>query len=102
MKSLLSYISKEVSTSGVTSDEKSIRRAQQLDLIYALHGILYKIIPEEQRSNTTFPKPKLGPHADGVAGSIQSPNVESLTKHIHELSVKQSAAKVAKDATPSP
>ena len=45
--------------------------------------------------------PKPGPHADGVVGSVNSPTVESLTKQIHQLSVKQSTAKAAK-AAPSP
>ena len=46
-------------------------------------------------------KPKPGPHADGVVGSVNSPTVESLTKQLHQLSVKQSMAEAAKDS-PSP
>ena len=61
MKSLLPYISKYVSTSGVTIEEEAILRAQQLDLIYAQSGIFYKIIPEAPRSNTDIEKPKPGP-----------------------------------------
>ena len=46
-------------------------------------------------------KPKPGPHADGVVGSVKSPTIESLVKQIHELSIKQSTTEVAK-ASPSP
>ena len=35
LKSLLPYISKDVSTSGVTNEDESILRSQQLDLIYS-------------------------------------------------------------------
>ena len=41
------------------------------------------------------------PHADGVVGSVNSPTIESLTKQLHKLSVKQSMVEVAK-AAPSP
>ena len=46
-------------------------------------------------------KPKPGPHADGVVGSVNSPTIESLTKQLHQLSVKQSTTEAAK-ASPSP
>ena len=46
-------------------------------------------------------KPKPGPHADGVVGSVKSPTIESLAKQLHELSVKHSTAEEAK-AAPSP
>ena len=45
LKYLLPYIPKDVSTSGVTNEEESILRAQQLDLIYSQSGILDEIIP---------------------------------------------------------
>src|SRR5713226_4290285 len=101
LKSLLPYISKDVSTSGVTSEEEAILRAQQLDLIYSQSGILYEIIPEAPRPSHEAGKPKPGPHADGVVGSVTSPTVESLTKQLHQLSVKQSTVEEAK-AAPSP
>ena len=72
-----------------------------MDLIYSQSGILYEIIPEELRPTHDVDKPKPRPHADGVVGSVNSPTVESLTKQLHQLSVKQSAAEAAK-ATPSP
>ena len=98
MKSLLPYISKDVSTSGVTTEEEEILRAQQLDMIYAQFGILYEIIPEALRPTHNVEKPKPGPHANGVVGS---PTVEYLAKQIHQLSIKHSMVKVAKSA-PSP
>jgi hypothetical protein len=51
LKSLLSYISKDVSTSGVTFEEEVIFKAQLLDLIYAQSDMLYEIIPDTLRSN---------------------------------------------------
>ena len=41
----------EISLSGVTAKEEAILRDQQIDLIYAQYGILYKIIHEALRSN---------------------------------------------------
>jgi hypothetical protein len=43
LKSFYPYISKDVPTSGVSSEEEDIFRAQQLDLIYSHSGILYEI-----------------------------------------------------------
>ena len=45
LKSLLPYIMKDDSTSGVQNEEQEIFRAQELDLIYAQSGLLYEIIP---------------------------------------------------------
>ena len=70
-------------------------------MIYSQSGILYEIIPEAPRPSHEAEKPKPGPHADGVVGSINSPTVESLTKQLHQLSVKHSTAEAAK-AAPSP
>ena len=70
LKSLLPYISKDVSTSGVTTEEEAIFKDRQLDLIYSQSGILYEIIPDAPRSSTDTTKPKSGPHADGIVGSV--------------------------------
>ena len=83
------------------SEEEYILRAQQLHLIYSQSRILYEIIPEAPRPIHDVEKPKLGPHANGVVGSVNSPTVESLAKQLHQLSVKQSTAEAAK-AAPSP
>ena len=45
LKSMLPYIMKDVSTSGVQNEEQAMFRAQELDLIYTQSRILYEIIP---------------------------------------------------------
>ena len=80
LKSLLPYISKDVSTSRVTNEEEAILRAQQLDLIYTQSWILYEIIPEAPRSTNSVETPNPRPHADGVVGSVNSPTIESLLR----------------------
>ena len=72
-----------------------------MDLIYAQSGTLYEIIHEALRSTHSFKKPKPGPHADDVVGSVNYPAVDSLAKQLHELSVKQSTVEASKVATPS-
>jgi len=67
-KSLFSYISKYVSTSGITIEEEAIFKSQQLDLIYTQSRILYEIIPDTPRSSND-PRQNLEPHADGIIGS---------------------------------
>jgi hypothetical protein len=44
LKSLLPYISKDVATSGVFSEEQAIFQVQQLELIYSQSGMLYEIM----------------------------------------------------------
>jgi hypothetical protein len=78
LKSLLPYISKDVSTSGVTSEEEAIFKSQQLDLIYAQSGMLYKILPDTPRSNYD-PRQNLGPHADGIIGSANVKSTDLVT-----------------------
>jgi hypothetical protein len=51
LKSLFPYILKDVSTSGVTSEEETIFKAQQLDLINAQSRMLYEILPNTPWSN---------------------------------------------------
>ena len=79
LKSLLPYIAKDVSTSGVQNKEKSLFRAQALDLNYAQSGILYEIIPNAPRSSFD-PKIKPGPHADGIVGCKSTKLVDSVVK----------------------
>jgi hypothetical protein len=68
LKSLFPYISKDVSTSGVTCEEEAIFKYQQLDLIYSQYGMVYEIIPNAPQSNYD-PRQNLGPRADGIIGS---------------------------------
>ena len=56
LKSLFSYISKDVSTSRVATEEEAILRDQQLNLIYVHSQIIYEIIPNAPRSNMDFEK----------------------------------------------
>ena len=72
----------------VTNEEGVILRAQELDLIYYHSGILYEIIPKALRPTHSVEKPKPGPHANGVVGSVNSPTVESLARKLHQLSIK--------------
>jgi hypothetical protein len=64
LNSLFPYISKDVSTSGVTSEQEFIFKPQQLDLIYAQYGMLYKIIHDPRQNH--------GPRVDGIIGSINA------------------------------
>jgi hypothetical protein len=81
-------ISKDVSTSGVTTEEEAIFKAQQLDLIYAQSGMLYHILPDAPRS-TYDPRKNPRPHADGILGSANVKYAESVTSHLKELSLNQ-------------
>jgi hypothetical protein len=65
LKSLLPYISKDVSTYVVIYEEKAIFKAQQLYLIYAQYGMLFEIILDASRSNYDL-RQNPGPHADGI------------------------------------
>jgi hypothetical protein len=89
LKSLQPYISKDVSTSGVTSEEEVIFKSQQLDLIYAQSGMLYEILPDAPRSNYD-PRQNLGPHADGIVGSANVKSADLVTSQLKELSLNQS------------
>ena len=53
------------------------------------------------RPTNNSKKPKPGPHADGVVGSVNSPTIKSLAKQLHQLSFKHSTVEVVK-AAPSP
>jgi len=86
LKSLLPYISKYVSTFGVTTEDEAIFKAQQLDLIYSQSGILYEIIPDAPRSNTNPLKPKSRPRVDGIVGSVHSPGM--LSNQMENLSLQ--------------
>ena len=91
LKSLLPYIAKDVSTSGVQNEEQAIFRAQELDLIYAQSGLLYEIIPNAPRSSFD-PKVKPGPHADGIVGSASKKPAGSVVKQVSQLSINQSTS----------
>jgi hypothetical protein len=86
LKSLLPYISKDVSTSGETSEEEDNFKSQQLDLIYAQSGMLYEIIPDAPRSNYD-PRKNLGPHVDGIIVSMNVKSTDLVTSQLKDLSL---------------
>jgi hypothetical protein len=61
--------------SKAVTEEDVIRRALHLDLIYSQSGTLYDIIPQAPRPSNDKPRTTLGPHADGVIGSISTTSV---------------------------
>jgi hypothetical protein len=86
LKSFHPPISKDVSTSGVTTEEEAIFRARQLDLIYAQFGMLYHLLPDAPWS-TYNPRKKPRPHADGIVGSANIKSADSVTNQLKELSL---------------
>jgi hypothetical protein len=90
LKSLHPPISKDVATSGVTTEEEGIFKSHQLDLIYAHSGMLYHILLDAPWS-TYDPRQKLGPHADGIVGTVNVKSIESVKIHLKELSLNQFA-----------
>ena len=92
LKSLLPYIAKYVSTSGVQNEEQTIFNTQELDLIYAQSIIFYEIIPNAPRSNFD-PKVKPRPHVHGIVGCTSTKLVDSVVKQVIQLSINQSASR---------
>lgn len=87
LKSLQPEISKDVSMSGVYSEEQAIFRAQQLELIYSQSGILQKYLPDAPGSKVDIAKSKPGPHADGIVGSVDTTTM-NLLNHLQQLSLQ--------------
>jgi hypothetical protein len=69
-KSLLPLISRDVAMVEVTTKEKSILRAQHMDLISSQSGTLYDIIPNAPQLSIDPCKPHPGPHVNGVVGFV--------------------------------
>jgi hypothetical protein len=82
IKSLVPQLSKDVATSKVFFEEDAIMRAQQFELIYSQSGLLYNILPDAPRSILEKTRQRVGPHADGIVGSVQTRPAEKLTKHL--------------------
>ena len=89
LKSLLPYIMKDVSISGVQNEEQEIFREQELDLIHAQSRLLYEIIPNAPRSSFD-PKIKPGPHANDIVGCTSAKTVDSVVKQVSQFSINQS------------
>ena len=61
-----------------------------MDLIYDQSGLLYEIIPNTLCSSFD-PKVKLGPHTDGIVGCMSTKPMDSIMKHVSQLSMNQSS-----------
>jgi hypothetical protein len=83
-------ISKDVSTFGVSNEEESIFRDQQLDLIYAQPGMLYHLLLEAPWSSYD-PRQKPRPHADVIVGSANVKSIDSMTKSVRGSSSSASS-----------
>jgi hypothetical protein len=92
LKYLVPQLSKDVTTSGVFSEEDSIMRAQQFELIYSQSSLLYNILLDAPRSILDKTRQRAGPHANGIVGSAQTKPAEQLTKKLQQLSIQHSAA----------
>jgi hypothetical protein len=92
LKSLVPQLSKDVATSGVFSEEDTIMRAQQLELIYSQSGLLYETLPDVPHSILDKTRQRVGPHADGIFGSAQAKPTEQLTKQLQQLSIQHTVA----------
>jgi hypothetical protein len=101
LKYLFPYNSKDVSTSRVTSKEKSIFKSQQLDLIYAQSGMLNEILPNALKSNYD-PRKNLGPHVDGIIGSANDNSMELLMNQLKDLSLRHSVVGQASSSSSTP
>jgi hypothetical protein len=89
LKSLHPYISKDVSTSGVTSKEEAIFKGQKLHIIYSQSGMLYEILPDAPRSNYDL-RQNPRPHVDGIVGSANMKSSELVTSQLKYLSLNLS------------
>jgi hypothetical protein len=92
LKSLVPQLSKDVATSRVFSEEDTIMRAQQLELIYSQSGLLYEIFPDAPRSILDKTRQRSGPHADGIIGSAQTKPIDPLSNQLQQLSIQQTTA----------
>jgi hypothetical protein len=77
LKSLVPHFSKDIVMLGVFSEEYTIMRVQQLQLIYSQFGLLYEILPDSPRSILEN-RQRDGPHANGIVGSAQTNPTEQL------------------------
>ena len=100
MKSLQPEISKDVSISGVYSEEQAIFRAQQLELIYSQYGILQKYLPDAPGSKVDIAKSKPGPHGEGIIGSVDT-NAVNLLSQLQQLSLQTASNNQVTSSTTS-
>ena len=65
---------------GIVTEERSISRAQYLDLVYSQSGTLYDLIPHSPLPTTDPSRPMTETPADGILGSVQAQTVTKYTK----------------------
>jgi hypothetical protein len=79
LRSLVSILAKDVASTFLQTEEESINKAQQYDLIYAQSGYLYTVLPDTPR---TIPfnqdKPGMSHSVDGLIGTTthQNPHIQ--------------------------
>jgi hypothetical protein len=89
---LVPQLSKGIETSRVFSEEETIMRAQQLEIIYSQSSLHYEVLPDALRSILDKTKQRSRPHADGIVGSVQMNPVDHLSNQLQQLSVQQTVA----------
>jgi hypothetical protein len=78
-----------------------IFKSHQLHLIYAQSGMLYHILLGAPRS-TYDPRKNPEPHSNGIVGSATIKSTDSVTNHLKELSLNQSAGGPASSVSSNP
>jgi hypothetical protein len=101
LRSLFPYISKDVSTSRVTSEEEFVFKAQQLDLIYAKSEMLYEILPHMPWLNYD-PRKNPRPHIDGIIGFTNSKSTDLVMNQLKYLSLSYPVAGKASTSFSTP
>jgi hypothetical protein len=101
LKSLLPYISKDVSTSRVTYEQEAIFKTRQLDLIYAQSAMLYEIILDVPQSNYE-PRKNIGPHDDDIIGSTNAKPTNLVMNELKYLSLRHPVEGQASTSSSTP
>jgi hypothetical protein len=102
LKSLVPYLSKDIETSGVFSEEEVIMRAKHRELIYSQSGLLYDIFPYAPRSILDKARHKFGPHVDGIVGSAQEKPIDRVSNQLQQLSIQQTTTNQTSDLDAPP
>jgi hypothetical protein len=79
----------------VFSEEDTIMRVQQLELIYSQSSLLYEILPDAPRSILDKTRQRAGPHVDGIVGSTQTKPAEKMIKQLQQLSIQHTSTSQA-------
>jgi hypothetical protein len=87
-KYLVPQLSKDIATSKFFSEEYAIMRDQQFELIYSQSGLLYNILLNVPHSILDKTRQRVGPHVNGIVGSVQTNPTEQLTKQLQQLSIQ--------------